>query len=181
MRLADHHTTSGDHKRAKELRRHASPYERKLWLALRQANKTTNLNFRFQQPIHPYFVDFACMKAKLIIELDGVSHDTRHNRDRVRDDYLRQQGYEVVRFSNDDLKNNLSGVAETIVRQAEARISQLESESKLRSPSPNPAFGLDASRQALEGRGIRLFSLCRCSLTIGVKSTTPPLVESPHF
>ncbi len=96
---------------------------------MRHINKTKGLNFRFQQPIKPYFVDFACMKAKLVIELDGTSHDTRQTYDQQRDDYIRKQGYTVLRLTNDDLKDSLAGVVDTIVSKAETMLLELEKKS----------------------------------------------------
>ena len=60
------------------------------------------------------------MRAKLLVELDGASHDARAVYDQQRDAYLKKQGYTVLRFSNDDLKRNLKGVVETIIIQARA-------------------------------------------------------------
>jgi very-short-patch-repair endonuclease len=126
MRFTEHPVDGNDHKRAKELRRQASPFEQDLWFWLRQASKNTNLKFRFQQPIHPYFVDFACMKVRLVIELDGMSHDTSHVYDQKREDYLRKKGYTIIRFTNDQVRQNPAGVAETIVLQAKELMQKLE-------------------------------------------------------
>src|ERR1700733_4151905 len=126
MRFTDHPTSTNDHAHAKRLRRESSAYEEKLWFALRQAAKSKRLRFRFQQPIHPDIVDFICMKAKLIIELDGMSHDSRQAYDEERASYLSRQGYTVIRFANDDVKNNAAGVAETIVDAAERLLLKTE-------------------------------------------------------
>ena len=66
-------------------------------------------------PIGPYVADFLCREAKLVVELDGISHDTRQDEDRRRDGYLRAQGYWTLRFANADVMSNLEGVLMTIV------------------------------------------------------------------
>ncbi len=102
-----------DTQRAKELRNQASPAERKLWMAL-SGRKLAGCKFSRQMPIGPYFADFLCREAKLIVELDGYSHDTRIEHDRRRDAFLKTEGYQVLRFSNADVMANLDGVAQTI-------------------------------------------------------------------
>ena len=62
------------------------------------------------------------MKAKLLVELDGASHDVRVNYDLKREIYLRERGYEVIRFRNDEVMGNLSGIVETIIETARSRI-----------------------------------------------------------
>jgi very-short-patch-repair endonuclease len=120
MRRNLHSTSTKDHERAGQLRHESSKFEQKLWCALREVSSAAQLKFRRQQPIHPYIADFACMKAKLIIELDGDSHDGRHIYDQARDDYLRKCGYTVLRIGNNEITTNLPGVVETIVMRAKA-------------------------------------------------------------
>jgi len=93
QRFNQHLTSSADHQRARALRNSASPFEKKLWVHLRVQAKLKDLRFRRQQPIHPYIADFACMQARLLIELDGLSHDARQNYDKVRDEKLRAMGF----------------------------------------------------------------------------------------
>lgn len=121
-RLNEHLNTPRDTRRARDLRNNASPYERKLWLVLREGAKQKDLQFRRQQPVHPFIADFACMNAQLLIELDGYSHDNRQDYDKSRDEKLRQMGFEILRFTNDDVKNNVYGVVETILRHAESLV-----------------------------------------------------------
>jgi BirA family biotin operon repressor/biotin-[acetyl-CoA-carboxylase] ligase len=73
-----------------------------LWRALR-GSRVDGMKFRRQVPIGPYIADFLCFQHRLIAELDGPPHDDaeRKNRDLVRDEWLRAQGYRVLRFSND--------------------------------------------------------------------------------
>ena len=119
LRFTGHDTNKNRHKRAKELRHDASPYERKLWAALREASGPKKLRFRFQHPIPPYFADFVCMGARLIIELDGCSHDNSEGYDLRRDNFLRQQNFTIIRFTNDEIKENLDGVVRNIIEKAE--------------------------------------------------------------
>ena len=73
-------------------------------------------HFRRQVPIGPYVADFACMAARLVIELDGSQHgEDRHKaHDGVRTEWLEKQGYRVLRFWNNDIAKNMDGVMETI-------------------------------------------------------------------
>ncbi|HKT78340.1 MAG TPA: DUF559 domain-containing protein [Sphingobium sp.] len=94
--------------RAKELRNAAPTAERLLWHQLR--SRKLGYKFSRQMPIGPYFADFLCRELKLIIELDGESHDYTVRHDRLRDGYCRARGYQILRFSNVDVMQNLDGV-----------------------------------------------------------------------
>ena len=102
--------------RARELRRQQTPTEKVVWAALRR-NRLEEFRFKRQVPLGPYFADFACLSARLIVEIDGGGHDQTYRYDRTRTDFLTREGYEVIRFSNEDVGTNLDGVVETI-RQA---------------------------------------------------------------
>ncbi len=102
-----------DTSRARELRNQASPAERALWRVL-SGRKLDGFKFSRQMPVGPYFADFLCREAKLIVELDGYSHDTRIAHDLHRDAFLTTEGYQLLRFSNEDMMSNLDGVAQTI-------------------------------------------------------------------
>ena len=85
--------------------------ERLLWSVLR-GRQLGGLKFRRQQPIEPYIVDFFCAEAKLIVELDGESHDGRQEYDATREEYLTNLGYDIMRVTNDNVFENLDGVVE---------------------------------------------------------------------
>jgi very-short-patch-repair endonuclease len=104
--------------RAKQLRQTMTRVETLLWRHLK-ANRLDGLGFRRQTPIRNYIADFVCMSVKLIVELDGESHDfvERQNADQKRDAFFVSEGFQVLRFTNDDVMSNLEGVVETI-RQA---------------------------------------------------------------
>lgn len=121
--------------RAKELRVNASQAEKLLWSALRGKN-VAGIKFRRQHPIEPYIADFYCHAAKLVIEVDGESHDTRIEYDRQRTEFLASLDLQVVRISNDDVLNNLEGVVEFILQ----RIMELQNSLSIsKRPSPNPS------------------------------------------
>ena len=102
---------------AKKLRSDMTIFERKLWTRLR-AKRFMNTKFKRQVPIGLYIADFVCKDKKIIIELDGSGHleASQHEHDVNRDSYLKSQGYEILRFYNNDIENNLEEVLE-IIRQ----------------------------------------------------------------
>lgn len=111
------------------LRQTATVPEQKLWDALK-ARQISNLKFRRQHPIDTYIVDFFCAKARLIVEVDGQSHDGRQAYDKQRQNRIESLGFYVLRITNDEVLYNLDGVLETIVKLAVGRCS---------TPSPNPS------------------------------------------
>ena len=101
---------------AKRLRANTTPHERTLWRALKEL-PVDGTHFRRQAPIGPYVVDFLCPAAHLVIELDGGHHneDETAKRDRVRQRWLEQEGYRVIRFWNNDVLANTDGVLRMIL------------------------------------------------------------------
>jgi very-short-patch-repair endonuclease len=110
--------------RVKQLRQTMTPAETLLWRHLK-ANRIDGLGFRRQVPFRNYIADFACLSAKLIVELDGQSHDSieQQKADATRDAFLVAEGFHVLRFSNQDVTSNLEGVVEAIRLAAAPRIS----------------------------------------------------------
>jgi very-short-patch-repair endonuclease len=108
--------------RAKQLRQTMTRAETLLWRYLK-ANRIDALGFRRQVPIRNYIVDFVCFSAKLIIELDGESHDfeERQKADQSRDAFFESEGLRILRFSNDQVLSNLEGVVEMIRQTAASR------------------------------------------------------------
>jgi very-short-patch-repair endonuclease len=115
--------------RSRQLRREAPVPERILWSLLRNRN-LGGFKFRRQQPIGPYVADFFCENARLVVELDGRSHDNQESYDLQRDAYLRGRGIELIRIQNDDLLSNRIAVAEMILAMAEQTAKE---------PSPQPS------------------------------------------
>src|SRR5487761_2642305 len=97
---------------ARSLRRGMTDAERRIWSRLR-AHRFVCASFRRQVPIGSYIVDFVSFDARLIIEIDGSQHVERKC-DRVRDAWLRTEGFSVLRFWNNDVFANLNGILETI-------------------------------------------------------------------
>jgi very-short-patch-repair endonuclease len=98
--------------RSRELRRNATDAEKLLWKALRE--KLSNLKFRRQVPLGPYFADFVSHSARLIVEVDGGQHATAEDYDAARTAFLNDEGYRVIRFWNNDVTQNIEGVLATI-------------------------------------------------------------------
>jgi len=103
---------SRDTQRARALRNEATAPERTLWRYL----SASQLGHKFsrQMPIGPFFGDFVRRRAKLVIELDGYSHDLSIDADARRDAFLRAEGFEVLRFNNDDVLSDVEGVVRAI-------------------------------------------------------------------
>ena len=99
-------------KNAKRLRRDSTDTERALWHVLRR--KQLGWRFRRQVPIPPYIVDFACLEARLVIEADGGQH-AEAEVDVERDAMIRQKGWRILRFWNNDILENRSGVVERVL------------------------------------------------------------------
>jgi very-short-patch-repair endonuclease len=109
--------------RAKQLRQTMTRAETLLWRYLK-ANRIDGLGFRRQAPIQNYVADFACFSAKLIIELDGETHDFEERRkaDQSRAAFFVSEGFQVLRFTNEQVMSNLEGVVEVIRQTAASRI-----------------------------------------------------------
>ena len=98
-------------RRARELRAATSDEEHRLWLELRTFRQY-GAAFRRQAPVGPFIADFLCRKAKLIVEVDGRTHDDADKRahDAARDAFLASEGYRVIRFAAHDVWQDLDGV-----------------------------------------------------------------------
>jgi very-short-patch-repair endonuclease len=116
---------------ARRLRKNSTIAETKLWWRLR-ARELNGFKFVRQEPIGPYVADFVCRERRLIIEVDGGQH-ADSKRDVVRDKWLREHRYRVLRFWNNDVIGNLEGVLEKILEAVSAETPP--------HPSPLPASG----------------------------------------
>jgi very-short-patch-repair endonuclease len=128
-----------DHRvpRARVLRRDATEAEKKLWQHLRQPPFKAH-HFRRQATIGPYFADFASHQLRIVIELDGGQHSDNAS-DEARTRYLEAHGYRVVRFWNNEVFENMSGVLSVIDAAVNAETPPI--------PDPSPP------RAALAGGG----------------------------
>jgi very-short-patch-repair endonuclease len=106
--------------RAKQLRRAMTRAETLLWRHLK-ANRLAGLGFRRQSPMGNYIADFVAHSCKLVVEIDGESHDfeSRLRHDNRRDEWFTSRGYRVLRFTHDDVLKNLEGVVIAIGLAAE--------------------------------------------------------------
>ena len=109
---------------AKKLRINSTDTEKYLWKYLR-GRQLEGFKFRRQQPIGKYIADFINLERKIIIEVDGGQH-LENKKDKLRDKWLEEQGYEVLRFWDNEVLTNIEGVMESIRK-------------KIYSPSPSPS------------------------------------------
>jgi very-short-patch-repair endonuclease len=101
---------------ARDMRSHPTSAERALWWRLRD-RKLGGLKFRRQRPEGSYIADFVCLDARLIVEVDGVKHEGSIL-DRMRSQDLKRMGFDVVRFSNEEVRTDIDAVCATILRIA---------------------------------------------------------------
>ncbi|TKB99542.1 leucine--tRNA ligase [Pedobacter cryotolerans] len=121
-------------------RSHQTEGEDALWQKLR--NSQTGHKIRRQHPIGTYIADFICLNKRLIIEVDGGYHLENQENDKIRTEALNQLGFNVIRFSNEEVLNNINMVAEKITSELNNR------------PDSAPAkVGNSASLSLGEGRG----------------------------
>jgi very-short-patch-repair endonuclease len=108
--------------RARELRRNMSEPEILLWSRLRRLRARGHA-IRRQYPFRGYYLDFACLSRRLVIEVDGYQHgDDRHaEHDAVRDRILQRHGFHVLRFWSSEVRRNLDEVMDRIVLALEAQ------------------------------------------------------------
>ena len=118
-----------DIERARGLRSTMTDAEERLWMRLRR-NQIAGRRFRRQVPIGPYVVDFACRKARVVLEVDGSQHAAASIEDDRRTAWLASRGYRVLRFWDNQVLTETDEVLESI-RAALARAPTL----------PSPASG----------------------------------------
>jgi very-short-patch-repair endonuclease len=99
--------------RVKHLRVNATRAETLLWHQLRR-KRVGGLRFRRQFPLGPYVVDFVCLAAKLVVEVDGPTHALAERRDERRTRWLESRGFRVIRFKNEDVTCDLESTVRAI-------------------------------------------------------------------
>ncbi len=97
---------------ARSMREKPTKAEAALWHELR--NRKLGVKFRQQHVINRFIVDFCCLKANLVIEVDGNIHYKQKMQDRIRTEILETEGYRVLRFSNKRVFNDLDSVLKEI-------------------------------------------------------------------
>ena len=116
--------------RAKELRRDLTPPEKRLWSALK-GKKLGGFSFRTQSPVGRYIADFYCHAARVVVEVDGRTHEGEQlEHDRARDAWMQEEGIYVVRVQARELLTNLEGVLRTIESVAEEQLRAREIEKR---------------------------------------------------
>ena len=95
-----------------------TPAEAKLWTVLRAGH--TGFPFRQQEVLEGFIVDFCCLAERLIVEVDGIAHDMgdRPQRDDTRAQFLKENGFRVLRISAQRVLADAVGTAEAIVARA---------------------------------------------------------------
>lgn len=99
--------------RARHLRQSQTKSEGLLWSILR-GKQLCGLKFRRQHPIGPFFADFACTRERLVVEVDGGYHDTVIDADLDREDYLKRHGWQVIRFTDEEVETDAEAVGRAI-------------------------------------------------------------------
>ncbi len=102
---------------ARTLRRNSTDAENLLWRQLRRKG-LSGLKFRRQQPIDSYIVDLICFEKRIIIEIDGGQHALEREKDAERDNYLKRNGFKILRFWNNEVLQNMEGVLEEIMKSS---------------------------------------------------------------
>ncbi len=133
---------------ARFLRKSSTDAEQLLWYNLRN-RRFFGIKFKRQQPINSYIVDFISFERKIIIEIDGGQHteEKKAFQDQKRSNVLERKGYQVIRFWNNEVLQNLSGVLESLT----LALSQREREPENNNP---PGKGVNTSSSP-SGRGER--------------------------
>ncbi|MGE0876669.1 MAG: endonuclease domain-containing protein [Burkholderiales bacterium] len=144
---------------ARVLRRQATDAERRLWRELR-GSRFMNMKFRRQHPIGRYVADFACVEAKLVVEVDGSQHlDREASQDAERTRVLNARGYRVLRFWNNDVLKHTEAVLERIAEAIAAPHTPGPSPRGLPlTPDPSPRRGEGSKPRfpsPARGRGAR--------------------------
>ena len=102
------------------------------------SNDKTGFRFLRQKPIHRFIVDFYCVKLSLAIEIDGSSHNKKKGNDEMRDKFLYQVGIETIRFTNEQIINDIENVNNEILKVCSSLAL-----SRGGSRFPNRGVGLD--------------------------------------
>ncbi|MBF0492570.1 MAG: endonuclease domain-containing protein [Deltaproteobacteria bacterium] len=103
---------------SKLLRKKSTNTENDLWYYLRSRH-LKGLKFRRQHILGAYIVDFVCLEKRIVIELDGSQHIECANKDSERDEWLKSEGYKVLRFWNNEFYENREGVLSKILEASE--------------------------------------------------------------
>lgn len=137
---------------SKENRKNPTESEKILWEELR--NSKLGYKIRRQHAIGVFIADFVCLDRRLVIEVDGEYHRDNKESDDARSEFLNSEGFRVIRFTNDDVKNNLRSVLDSIkkeldksqsIKQITLSAGEGQGEAKIRvfTTRPDTIFGVD--------------------------------------
>ena len=132
---------------AKDNRKNATEAEAVIWQLLRD-RKVNGFKFRKQHPIAGYIPDFVCLEKKLIIEIDGEYHNDDEQKifDSARENWLNEYGYTLIRFTNEEVKSNLSNSIKKIKEEL-SKIKSIEEEVQTDSPLLRRGAGGEVKRE----------------------------------
>lgn len=137
----------------RRLRSNSTRAEELLWAKLRHKQFFT-VKFRRQHGIGPYIVDFFCPEKRLVVEVDGDTHATeaQQTKDHTREEYLRSLGLQVVRYTNDEVLNNLDGVLEDLIRRVLKESTSYNPSLQRREKLPDKDITLSSKKSTKEIR-----------------------------
>lgn len=124
---------------ARKNRKNPTKAEQKMWNNVLRAKNLSNYKFHRQKPLDNFIADFYCSKLRLIIEIDGDSHADKKEYDEIRTEILNQYGLTVVRYTNDEVLNNIEGVYEDLIKKI-TPLSKTLSLSEGNKPTPVLAY-----------------------------------------
>jgi DNA repair protein RecO (recombination protein O) len=123
---------------ARELRANQTEAETKLWHHLR-AHRFDGYSFRSQYPIdEKYIADFVCLEKKLIIEVDGGQHAEQVEYDQMRSEFMEEKGFDIIRFWNNEVMENLEGVLTLIAEKLKTSSPPLPRKREREQKNPPP-------------------------------------------
>lgn len=102
---------------ARQNRSNPTQAERTIWRDILRKRQFARFKFLRQKPIGRYIVDFYCSELRVVVEIDGDSHAETVAYDGSRTRFLNSHGLQVIRYTNDEVLNNLEGVYEDLSRQ----------------------------------------------------------------
>jgi very-short-patch-repair endonuclease len=123
---------------ANRLRKEMTKAEACLWKYVLRAGQMRGYQFRRQRPVLNYIADFMCKELRLVIEVDGITHDYRLYRDELRTDELRRAGFNVYRFTDEEVLTNIQSVASEIERIIEEMTTPTPASGGQPPPVPPP-------------------------------------------
>ena len=110
-----------------------------IWKYLLSRKQMMGFSFRRQRPVLNYIADFMCKELMLIIEIDGITHQWENvsKNDIVRSEKLEEIGFTIIRFSDDEVLNDVKNVNQTICFYIEDYLEKT-------TPTPRQRGTLDA-------------------------------------